>query len=103
MKGVAATNSLSAENPQSPVRARVSITSSKKIGRPASNQASSNLPRMQLAVRESLKAKVKRLLDRSLHQGGAVEQHSLQKKKAHQLNQNPEEDQITVMCNSQYN
>jgi hypothetical protein len=101
MKGVVASNSLSAENPQPPFRAQVSATSSQKGSRPVSNQAPMNLPKMQLAVRESLKAKVKRLLGRSLYQGGAVEQHSTNKKKAHQLKNNPdEEEHITVMCNS---
>ncbi len=104
MKGVVATNScLSAVDPQPPARAHVPITSSQKGSRPASNQAPVNLPKMQSAVRESSKAKVKRLLGRSLYQDGAVDQHSTQKKKAHQLKHNPEEeDHITVMCNSQY-
>jgi hypothetical protein len=63
-----------------------------------------NLPKMQSAVRESIKAKVKRLLGRPQYQGGPVEQHSTHKKKAHQFKHNPdEEEHITVMCNSQYN
>ena len=104
MKGVVASNSLSAENSQPPFRAHVSGTSSQKGSRPASNQAPVNLPKMQSALRESMKAKVKRLLGRSLYQGGAVEQHSTHKKKSHQLKHYPEEEEhVTVMCNSQYN
>jgi hypothetical protein len=104
MKGVAATNSLSAENAQPPLRAHVSITFSQKGSRPASNQAPVGLPKMQMVVRESIKAKVKRLLGRPQNQGGPVEQHSTHKRKAHQLKHQPEEEEhITVMCNSQYN